>query len=278
MSFESTGGFDDPIVAKSEAIVRLCSVLHAQWAAEIQASLLEATRLPLSAFLAWLQEHAETANVEAATQYVTKADATLEHWHSLLALGSCPEGVTQLAKIWPQIVLNRRPLPVHKLDSLHIIALLRWADGSAAPLSSLILSDMASKDGTFTDGIVASLIQANSDGLVSMLVDNNLDVMHDHRSKLAKQDDFEIVMGLILRMLDGWVMVDPNAKPNAQGGQDGLKLAASCIEGCRNVMRVLQAMFSPPMPPEVKNRILEIQKQRQAAQAPQAPVEGGWNG
>jgi hypothetical protein len=186
-----------------------------------------------------------------------------------------PTGANQLAGVWPQITLNFRGKPRNRLESIHTVCLLKWDDGRVVPLSSFVPAELSSVQGEFTDGSVATLMQVGANNLMQMLMQFSLDHLHDHKSSEADDNAYEVVMGLVLKLLNGGQIIDPVS------GQQ-LRVADDMIPRCQEVMRVLQSMFRPPIAPQIQQQIQQVRQRRERKQTMQRPdahaqPEGGWD-
>ncbi|MCH7876119.1 MAG: hypothetical protein IH965_12570 [Gemmatimonadetes bacterium] len=210
--------------------------------------------------------------MEQIAELCGEVDVPTKIFDLLIALTRDPLGANQLVGVWPQVTLAVRGIPVHELASIHNVVLLKWKDGAVTPLSSFVPAELASQNGVLTDGSVCTLIQVGANNLSRMVLESSLDTLHDHRSQQADDEAYEILMGLIVLVLQGHRIVDP-------GGGVDRHMAPQYVNRCQNVMRLLQAMFRPPIAPQVKQQIAAIQSQQQRDKdaAGNSEVYGGWD-
>ena len=249
----------DPTVIKTEQLIALTTTFFQEFCEETELDPMHGAQVNHVDFLEWLNNRRTTLTVDAATQYCEKAKCSMITWHALMNLADDPGGANQLMVVWDQVVLAYRGTPVNQLDSLHMIVLLKWKDGRVAPLSSYVPGELANNQGIFTDGGVCSLLQLTAHSLKQTILQMPLDAIHDGHSQVADDNSYEILMGLLLKIIRGAKFVDPD-------NEQVMNLDPKWKDSCTNVMRTLQAMFRPPIPPEVRQEIKRRQRQMQKAQ------------
>lgn len=269
MSFDEAPTDGDPVVINTINLIRLCSRMFKDYRAEYKLTNEQATQVDSMSFLNWFRQRQLTISSGEIQVYCDEAHVGADTWEMFEHILGDQMGANTLAGIWPQVVFDFRGKPAVEVDSIHQIVLIKWKDGRVAPLSSLITRELASDDMTFNDGVLATLVQVTAHSLGKAAGDIGLNQMHDDRSQWAPDNAYEVLMGLIIKILQGAVIIDPTS------GQH-VKLDAKLAGPCQNVMRTLQAMFRPPIPPAIKAKIM--QRREAAGQGNVGQVgEGGWD-
>jgi hypothetical protein len=216
-------------------------------------------------FLDWFRELDSTCTFEIRDAYIEQAGVDPVAWDALVALAHDPLGANRLAGVWPQVVLKNRGEPAHGLESLHVIVLLRWRDGKAAPLSSWAHVDLAEAGTVLDDGAVCTLVQTRAHDLMEMIASKSLDTIHDDHAVQANDHAFDVLMGLMLKVIRGARILD-------EGSTEAQALHPNVRGDIEMVFRLLQGMFRPPLAPQVRE-YLEARRAERYAQLhpPESP-------
>lgn len=251
-------------IIPTKSLTKLCAILFEEFCQEREIPAEHVASVSPVPFLAWFCEKNVITAAEAMQDYCTRAEAGEVVWQALVDLAHDPMGANQLQTVWYTVTLGGRPDPKDRLDSIHVIALLKWADGRAMPLSSFVPRELVNDARKFNDGIACTTIQMQAASLVEALRQIGLNDAHDFRSQVADEEAFEIVMGLLLKILMGATIIDPQTEQH-------VKLGKELLERCQNVQRLLQAMYRPPLPPEIQARIEAKRAEERAQEARQRP-------
>ncbi len=269
---------ESPKVVPIKSLLKLCTLLFKEFCREREIEEDQVHAVSPVPFLSWLREKAVTLSADDAISYWQQAEVGEVVWHALLDMAHDPMGANQLQTVWLAVTLADRPKPAVRVESIHVISLIKWQDGKAMPLSSLVPRELVNNAHLIDDAVACTSIQMQSASLVEVLRQMGLDHAHDFRADMADEEAFEVLMGLLLKILQGATIIDPSS------GQQ-LKLGHHMVERCQRVQRLLQAMFRPPIPPEVR---AEIEKQRALendggaeSKTPPSllvlPGDGGWD-
>lgn len=264
-------------IIPTKSLLKLCAILFEEFCQEREISEEHVATVSPVPFLAWFREKNVITVAESVQDYCARAEAGEVVWHALADLAHDSMGANQLQTIWHAVTLGNRPDPKDRLDSIHVIALLKWTDGRAMPLSSYVPRELVNSSHKFNDGIACTTIQMQAASLVEALRQIGLNDAHDFRSQIADEEAFEVVMGILLKILMGAAIIDP------QTGQH-VKLGKELMDRCQNVQRLLQAMYRPPLPPEIRQQIeakraeerAQEERQKPSASPLILPGQSGW--
>jgi len=285
-STEEMGGEDLSPEQQTEQLLQLVGRLFHTHCEEREIPLDQAGQVNPINFLEWLKEHIKLWNVEDVQELCEEVGCATAVFDRLVSLSEDPTGPNQLAGVWPQVTLAFRGSPQNELASIHSVVLLKWRDGRVVPLSSFVPAELSSVNGELSDGNVCTLIQVGARNIMEMVVNFSLDDLHDHKSSYADDQAYEMLMGLVIKMLQGAIIIDPTDEDSIKlPPEKRLRLRDDLKPRVQDVMRVFQSMFRPPIAPEVQKQINAMREQQVAAKqqakppAPteqDGPVRGGW--
>lgn len=267
----------DETIVRTEALIRLCSVLFQEWCDSNLTTQEESSRLSPVDFIMWVRENLEYRTTPQIADICLKADVTEPTWEQFLAYVDDPVGANRLAAIWPQVTLAWRGKPANEVSSLHVLGLLKWADGRSLPLSCFVPSEIANSRGVLDDGAVCTLLQINAHNLSDIVVEQSLDTLYTQASNNTTESDFHVMMGLMLQVLRGDLLLV------SKNSQKPVQIDSVRLPGCLAIVRLLQFMYAPPIPKFVQGYIDQFHAERTAAAeqaaAPDQPKQtGGWAG
>lgn len=243
-----------------------------------------AQRVAVNVFLDWARQRFDMMTQEDAESLRNEAKVSPKAFDTLSALAHDELGPNKLAGVWSQVVLQHRGNPTFEVESLHTICLVKWKDGRSGLLSNFVPAELASEEAVFTDGMICTLIQTSAHALMEIVRDNSLDRLHSEQSMDASDASYDILMGLLLKIIQGASIIEQGQflSPEAE---DALKQYARKLDpkkraGCEGVMRTLQAMFRPPIPPQVVELIQHRRAKRLAKMPSHTPPTypaSGWD-
>ena len=263
----------DQIIVNTQELLRLTCALFDLYCEQNDVPEQSRPNVNVVAFLQWFSASGFTYYSEAVQDLCAGANAEEKTWNVLVHMAEQPLGANLLQTVWPQVVLAHRAQPKTRVDSMHLIALIKWMDGRAAPLSCYVPRELCDPSAVFDDGKMATVLQMQANSLVESVRTIGLDHLHDFRSQMADEGAFDALMGLILMVLNGAPVVNDKGET--------VKLGPHTVERCTNVFRLLQAMFRPPLPPEIRaqieaRRAAEVSGGFQPIDPPE--IKGGWDG
>lgn len=206
-------------------------------------------------FLGYLQQKLAVANLAELATELNTDESIIDLAHEL---ANDPLGSKRLAPVWTQVILHDRPLPRHPVRSLQLVCLVSWEDGALLPISVFTPAELMA--GTFTDGLMATLMMQQPRAWFDTLIEHGLDNLHDHlANNYGDEQAFEIFMGLILRGIE-------QLKPEHR--EDAVKY-----------MRLIQGMLRPIVPQEARIQAAAVKRQLNQSQLSSegsGEITGGW--
>lgn len=212
----------------------------------------------------WLQSDPAgyaSLDKEEVIKASNSTEAAWEELHTAIDDGSCFE---RYRASWHMVTMSDRPALEHQIGSVTVNLVIRWKDGVVGNLQSHMPAELLLNVRDFSDGLVAALTTRNVEKLVDTVSSAGLDALHGQSLDLrgsTPEDPYEVMMGLIVRMLRG-------------GKLDGQELRADLRPGVEVNMRTAQSLMRPVVPPELLKRIL--QEAKPTPPAKEGQVHGGW--
>jgi len=264
----------DPVIRQTEQMLILCGHFFNVFCEQNDVSLDDRAKVPIQDFVMWLQQMLTTMGLEGELAHCEMAGVDHdETWNFFYDKIHQQDGINQLAGVWYQICLKHRGEPAHELDSIHLAVILKYKDGQVCPLSSFVPSELSSMGGKFTDGTACTLVQSNAHGLMEMIRDMGLDGLY-HQSTSAPDQAYEELMGLIVMILNGAAIIPPGKEIKHE---NHVKLNEASRDPCLNVQRLLQGLFRPIIPPQVKEMIANRRARLEQQEGDPGKPSGGWD-
>jgi hypothetical protein len=261
----------DGVVIQTDAMLKLCKVLWEEYCAQHETTPAKAWETDHLEFLGWLRGQQSLWTSDNVEHFCTQAQADPKTWDVLMFIPDEVNSISQFARIWPQVTMAYRPQPAVELESLHTVMLLKFKDGRVAPLSSFVPAEMASEGASFGDGTLATMMAVTADQLIAGFKKVGLADIYKNRTQATSEEAFNTVMGLLLKLLQGAEIINP------EDGQR-LHLAESLQPICQEIKYVLQFMYSPPIPQEVRALMEQRRRIRAARKLPPRTVATGQDG
>jgi hypothetical protein len=115
----------------------------------------------------------------------------------------------------------------------------------------------------YNDMLVSQIILRSVNSINNVFVEKGVDGLHADAEQHGGEEPFNILMGIIPRMLDGTLLSAESLDP----------LTKQMI---KRYMRLCQILIQPPLPPEVRAKIQQSQQAQQAKPIPGTSTGGGW--
>ena len=192
-------------------------------------------------FFGWLDKHMNLMNGE---EICAAVGVPVEIWTFIKDLVDSGCAVERLHQVWFTIALGMRPQPKTKLERVHLLMLMTWADGTIYPVQVFATQDMLDGPG-FNDGLVAAIVAKNTQSFTESIIEHGLDGLHARGKNYrggTPEDPFDVVMDLMLKHLI------PNVRPDLR-------------RLCEDYVRPFQGIVRPVLPPEVR-AALDYRKQQ----------------
>jgi hypothetical protein len=245
--------FDD--INATMRLVRLFGYYAIRYCEDNDVPLPQRSHIDPHAFGEWLSDRLSYNDYDEREAVLKATNCEDLDWEKMRAILDSPGGITKISAIWGQVAMHYRAAPQNPLESIHLIALLKYADGKAVPLSSFIPKELVVQC-QFTDGRAADLVANGAHMLANTFYSVSIDALHNESAVQADEFIFEMLMGVCQQVI-------PQIKPEFH---DRLK----------NMQRLLQSMFRPPLSADVRKLIQDTARRHNAELQgkPHEPIGG----
>lgn len=245
---------------KQEQIIKLLIHIFGVYCEHNDIGVDQAAAVDPVAFLDWYNTNNFLFNRAEVTQELGIDDDCFDYPDGICGT---PAGANRLAGVWHRIALSKRPEPEHEVESVTLVAMIKWRDGKLIPISSFVPMVMGKDAPGFDDGIVCSMIASHGHELMNPVVQSGLDGLRQMATDLGTETMQDAFIGMVL-MLPEHPQLDPTFKP-----------AFTKLSG------VVRGLLSPKLPPVVQRQVDawrvkrdEYRKAKAAEKVPPKPVSG----